>query len=236
MPSRKPSHKERHFTSTNTVRDIIIGMSDGLTVPFALAAGLTGAVAASHLILTAGMAEIVAGSISMGLGGYLAARSDAEHYYSEQKREEYEVKVMPDAEAQEVADSLLAYGLSPEEVEPVVSAIRKNPKAWVAYMMRNELGLEEPEPKRAMVSALTIAGSYIVGGIIPLSPYFFIGNAHHALLPSVGVTLLALLAFGYLKGKGTGVNAYVSAFQTVLIGGIAAGAAFFLASRFSSNF
>jgi VIT1/CCC1 family predicted Fe2+/Mn2+ transporter len=234
MPTPKRSHKEQHSSSTETIRDVIIGMSDGLTVPFALAAGLTGAVAASHLILTAGLAEIVAGSISMGLGGYLAARSDAEHYYSEQKREEREVKEVPDIEAQEVADSLMQYGLTQEEVAPVVGAIRKNPKAWVAYMMRNELGLEEPEPKRAVISALTIAGSYIVGGIIPLSPYFFISGAHQALLPSVAVTLLALLVFGYIKGKATGVNALTSGLQTVAIGGIAAGAAFFLASRFTS--
>lgn len=238
MPSNEVSavtkHQESHSNSGATIRDVIIGMSDGLTVPFALAAGLTGAVASSHIVLTAGFAEIVAGSISMGLGGYLAARSDAEHYYSEQRREEDEVKNVPDVEAEEVAESLRGYGLSSLEIELVVTALRKNPKAWVAFMMRNELGLEEPEPKRAVISALTIAASYIVGGLIPLSPYYFVGNAHQALLPSVAVTLLALFVFGFVKGRATGVNAALSALQTVAIGGLAAGAAFFLASTFTA--
>lgn len=233
MPKMIISHRERHNNSTETLRDIIIGMSDGLTVPFALAAGLTGAVSASHLVLTAGLAEIVAGSISMGLGGYLAARSDGEHYYSEQKREEEEVKTVPKDEAQEVQDSLMAYGLTKQQVQPVVDALQKDPRAWVAFMMRNELGLEEPNPKRALVSAGTIAGSYISGGIIPLSPYFFVSNAHHALIPSVVVTLIALLIFGFIKGRATGVNAVTSAIQTVAIGGLAAGAAFFLTSKFT---
>ena len=232
--ARLNEHKERHSTSTATIRDVIIGMSDGLTVPFALAAGLTGAVASSHIVLTAGFAEIVAGSISMGLGGYLAARSEAEHYESEKRREEAEVRDEPEVEANEVALSLKQYGLSEIEIEPVVQAFRQNPQAWVAFMMRNELGLEEPDPKRALTSAATIAVSYIVGGIIPLFPYFLVSNAHQALTPSVAVTLLALLVFGYVKGKATGANALVSALQTVAIGGLAAGAAFFLASKFTT--
>ncbi|MBU6389693.1 VIT1/CCC1 transporter family protein, partial [Patescibacteria group bacterium] len=153
----KHNHYEKHFTATETVRDIIIGMSDGLTVPFALAAGLTGVIAASHLILTAGLAEIAAGSISMGLGGYLAARSDAEHYASERHREEEEVVRVPERERQEVRDVLLEYGLSKEEAEPVVAGLERRPAAWVDFMMRFELGLEEPHPARALWSALTIA-------------------------------------------------------------------------------
>ena len=226
-------HTEGHFTATETVRDIIIGMSDGLTVPFALAAGLTGAIAASHLILTAGLAEIAAGSISMGLGGYLAARSDADHYLAEKRREEYEIREFPEKEKQEVADVLMAYGLTKDEVQPVINGLVKNPKSWVDFMMRYELGLEEPHPRRALSSALTIAASYLIGGGIPLLPYAFIENAKQALMPSALVTLAALFIFGYFKGKMTGIHPLHGAFQTVIIGGIAALAAFFLASRFA---
>src|SRR5437773_9602571 len=173
MRARMPRtiHTERHFTASDTVRDVVIGMSDGLTVPFALAAGLTGAVAASGIIVTAGLAEIVAGSIAMGLGGYLAARGDADHYASERLREEREVVEKPAAEREEVAQVFRAYGLSDEEIAPVLRAFAARPAAWVDFMMRFELGLEPPDPKRARVSALTIAGSYIVGGLVPLLPY-----------------------------------------------------------------
>ena len=224
-----PYRKRR--SSAAGVRDIVMGMSDGLTVPFALAAGLTGAVAASHIIVTAGIAEIAAGSISMGLGGYLSARTEAEQYYSEKRREEREVRETPDLEAEEVSASLISYGLSPEEVAPIVSSLRKNPKAWVEYMMRNELGLEEPHPKRAIRSAVTIALAYLLGGVVPLFPYFLVNNAREALRPSVLVTLLALSVFGYFKGKSTGTNPISGAVQTVAIGGLAATAAFLLASR-----
>ena len=233
MPTQK-EHHEAHSSATNTVRDIVIGMSDGLTVPFALAAGLTGAVAVSHIITTAGLAEIIAGSISMGLGGYLAAQGDAEHYFSERKREEQEVKDTPNIEEQEVVDSLAEYGITRADAEPMLLVLRNNPKAWVDFMMRNELGLEKPDPKRAYVSAATIAGSYVIGGAVPLSPYFFIHNAREALVPSVIVTLIALALFGFFKGRANGVSPWRSATQTVVIGGIAAGAAFFLASKFSS--
>ncbi len=222
-------HIERHFTAGETVRDIVIGMSDGLTVPFALAAGLSGAVTSTSIIVTAGLAEIVAGSIAMGLGGYLAARSDADHYASERQREQMEVKTMADAEKAEVAQVFATYGLTTGESAPIIEALSKRPDAWIDFMMRFELGLEEPDPKRALTSAITIALSYIVGGLIPLSPYLLLAKAQTALLISVGTTLLALLIFGYVKGHFTGTQPLRSALQTALIGGLAAGAAFLIA-------
>lgn len=226
-------HVEHHFTAGETVRDIVIGMSDGLTVPFALAAGLSGAVSSTTIIITAGLAEIAAGSIAMGLGGYLAARSDAEHYTSERLREQQEIKEKPEAEKAEVMEVFTSYGLTEVESAPIVEALRKRPQAWIDFMMRFELGLEEPDPKRAMTSALTIAGSYIVGGLIPLSPYFFFTPATNALFISVMATLLALLVFGYIKGRFTGTRPFRSAIQTALIGGLAAAAAFLIARLIS---
>ena len=222
-------HVEKHFTSSETIRDIVIGMSDGLTVPFALAAGLSGAVEATGIIITAGLAEVAAGAIAMGLGGYLAARTDAEHFASERAREEKETEEMPEVEAAEVAAVLRSYGLEADKVESVVNSIRADKKRWVDFMMRFELGLEEPDPKRARNSALTIALSYIAGGMVPLSPYFFITSVHTALLASVGVTLLALLVFGYVKGRFTTAKPFRSAWQTVVVGGLAAAAAFLIA-------
>ncbi len=222
-------HVEKHFTSSETIRDIVIGMSDGLTVPFALAAGLSGAVAATGIIITAGLAEVAAGAIAMGLGGYLAARTDAEHFASERAREEKETEEMPDEEAAEVAAVLRSYGLPDDQVAAVVDSIRADKKRWVDFMMRFELGLEEPDPKRARNSALTIAISYIAGGMVPLAPYFFIPSVHTALLASVGVTLLALLVFGYVKGRFTTAKPFRSAWQTVVVGGLAAAAAFLIA-------
>ena len=204
-------------------------MSDGLTVPFALAAGLTGAISQTHLIVTAGFAEIAAGSIAMGLGGYLAARGDAEHYVHEKVREEQEVAAIPDAEAQEVSDIFQTYGLSAEESSSVVESLRKRPKDWVNFMMRFELGLEEPESSRAWKSALTIAIAYIVGGFIPLSAYLLLSDAHTALKLSVIVTLASLAIFGGIKGRFTGVPVLRSAVQTCIIGGLAAAAAFGIA-------
>lgn len=226
-------HTEHHFTASATVRDIVIGMSDGLTVPFALAAGLTGAVAASHVVVIAGLAEIAAGSIAMGLGGYLAARSDEEHYVSERRREEREIIEKTDIEIQETTEILEAYGLTSAQSKPVVDALSKSPKAWVDFMMRFELGLEEPDPKRALTSAATIAGAYIIGGFIPLASYIFVPAAGTALLISVAVTLIALAVFGYVKGIFTGANPLRSAVQTVLIGGLAAAAAFAIARAIS---
>jgi vacuolar iron transporter family protein len=222
-------HVEKHFTAGDTVRDIVIGMSDGLTVPFALAAGLTGAISQTHLIVTAGLAEIAAGSIAMGLGGYLAARGDAEHYAHEQAREEHEIKAIPEAEAQEVRDIFQTYGLSSGECATVVESLRQRPRDWVTFMMRFELGLERPEPGRAWKSALTIALAYIVGGMIPLSAYLVLPDVHAAMRLSVVVTLAALAVFGGIKGRFTGVPIVRSALQTSVIGGLAAAAAFGIA-------
>jgi VIT1/CCC1 family predicted Fe2+/Mn2+ transporter len=228
------SHSEYHFTSSELVRDIVIGMSDGLTVPFALAAGLSGsAVATTAIVVTAGLAEVAAGSIAMGLGGYLAARGDAEHFASERAREEREVASVPDTEADEVADVFRAYGLDEPEIAPILDAFRRDPAAWVDFMMRFELGLEEPDPKRALRSALTISLAYIAGGLIPLFPYMVLEQNQTALLASVGVTLLALAVFGYVKGRFTGTRPWRSAWQTTLIGGLAATAAFLIARAFS---
>lgn len=222
-------HVEKHFTASETVRDIVIGMSDGLTVPFALAAGLSGAVESSGIIVTAGLAEVAAGAIAMGLGGYLAARTDAEHFRSERTREERETSEMPEKEAAEVADVLRSYGLEEDKVAPVVKSIRADKKRWVDFMMRFELGLEEPDPKRARNSALTIALSYVAGGLVPLTPYLLFRSVHSALIGSVIVTLLALLVFGYVKGRFTTARPFRSAWQTVIVGGLAATAAFVIA-------
>jgi VIT1/CCC1 family predicted Fe2+/Mn2+ transporter len=222
-------HIERHFSGSATLRNVVIGMSDGLTVPFALAAGLSGAVDSTRIVVTAGLAEVAAGSIAMGLGGYLAAKGDEEHYASELAREEREVVEKPEAEAGEVAELLGAYGLTAGEVAPVLAAFRRRPAAWVEFMMRYELGLEKPDPRAALRGAMTIALAYIAGGMIPLAPYFVSVSAHSALRFSVAVTLLALLLFGYVKGRFTGTPPVRSGLQTTLIGGIAAAAAFGLA-------
>jgi vacuolar iron transporter family protein len=230
-------HAEKHFTATETVRDIVIGMADGLTVPFALAAGISGAVAtnphASTLVVTAGFAEIAAGSIAMGLGAYLAAKTDFEHYASERKREVQETVELPDVETEEVAKVFRHYGLSDAEMAPIVNAIISNQENWVDFMMRFELGLEEPHPQRARISALTIAVSYIVGGLIPLTPYILLSNVSTGLWVSVGVTLLALAFFGWVKGHFTGINPFKGSLQTVVTGGLAAGVAFLIAKLIS---
>ncbi len=226
-------HLEEHFTAGNAVRDIVIGMSDGLTVPFALAAGLTGAISQTHLIVTAGVAEIAAGSIAMGLGGFLAARGDAEHYAHEKRREEAEVISVPDREAQEVEEIFRTYGLTEEESSTVVASLRRRPVDWVNFMMRFELGLEEPEPGRAWKSAATIAGAYIVGGFVPLSAYIVLSDAQAALKASVLVTLVALAIFGGIKARVTGQPMWKGALQTTFIGGLAAAAAFGIARSIS---
>ena len=223
------THQERHFTASEMVRDIVIGMADGLTVPFALAAGLTGAIAQSKLVVTAGFAEIAAGSIAMGLGGYLAGKSACEHYDSERAREEREVVEKPEAEVREVEEVFAAYGLTQEQTRPVIEAFKRDPKAWVDFMMRFELGLEQPDPSRALKSALTIAGAYVAGGLIPLTPYLLLREAHTALFVSAGVTLVALFSFGMVKGHFSGTPAFRSGVQTLVIGGLAAGAAFAIA-------
>jgi VIT1/CCC1 family predicted Fe2+/Mn2+ transporter len=227
-------HVERHFTASELVRDIVIGMSDGLTVPFALAAGLSGtAIVTTTVVVTAGLAEVAAGSIAMGLGGYLAAKSDAEHYFSEKHREEIEVVDLPDVEREEVAVVFRDYGLTEAEIEPILHAFQKNHTAWVDFMMRFELGLEEPDPRRALRSAMTIAGAYIAGGMIPLAPYMFVTRPKDGLMISIGVTIVALAVFGYIKGRFTGTRPARSALETTLIGGLAAAAAFIIARMFS---
>jgi VIT1/CCC1 family predicted Fe2+/Mn2+ transporter len=223
------SHVETHFTAGNFVRDVVIGMSDGLTVPFALAAGLSGAVQSTRLIVVGGLAEIAAGSIAMGLGGYLAARGDAEHYAQERVREYREIEEIPEEEMAEVSRVFQRYGLTEQETTPIVEALSRRPDAWVDFMMRFELGLEAPESGRAVTSAATIALSYIAGGIIPLSPYLVLSSASRGLLISALVTLAALGIFGYIKGSFTGAGRLRSATQTMVIGGLAAAAAFMLA-------
>jgi len=222
------AHHEHHFESTETVRDIVIGLSDGLTVPFALAAGL-GAVASAHLVVVAGLAEIAAGSIAMGLGGYLAARGDSEHYASELKREQTEIVTRPEDEAAEIYEIFEKYQVSKEAAKPVLEALQSNPGAYVDFMMRFELGLEEPAANRAHISAMTIAASYIAGGFVPLFPYMILSTNADALKLSVAITLVALALFGAIKGRLVGTGALRSALQTTLIGGAAAAAAYGLA-------
>ncbi len=223
-------HIERHFRANESVRDIVIGMSDGLTVPFALAAGISGVAGAqTHIVVLAGLAEIAAGSIAMGLGGYLAAQTDSEHYFTEKGRENWEIDHLPDREKQEVADVFRGYGMDDIHIKPILDAMVNNREQWIDFMMRFELGLEEPDPKRSRISALTIGLSYIVGGFIPLTPYIVIPHLGTALVVSVIVTLIALFLFGFIKGRFTGTKPLTSGLQTVLVGGLAAGAAFALA-------
>ena len=227
-------HIEKHFTSGEIVRDIVIGMADGLTVPFALAAGLSGAVSSTTIIVTAGFAEIVAGSIAMGLGGYLAGKSDVEHYDSEYKREMYEIREMLEHEKDEVVEIFENYGMTRAESVPVVETLAQRPTDFADFMMRFELGLEKPNPKRALQSGATIGGAYIFGGLIPLAPYIILSEAHVALLWSVVITVIALFIFGYVKGTFTGTKPVKGAIQTCLIGSIAAGVAFLVARLISS--
>jgi VIT1/CCC1 family predicted Fe2+/Mn2+ transporter len=227
-------HQETHFESTETVRDVVIGLSDGLTVPFALAAGLSG-IAASHIVVVAGLAEIAAGSIAMGLGGYLAARGDVEHYASELAREKNEVIHRAHDEEEEIYEIFEKYSVSREAASPVLQALKKNHSAWVDFMMRFELGLEEPAANRAHRSALTIAFSYVAGGFVPLLPYMFVSDSATALKLSVIITLFALAIFGAIKGKLVGTGWFRSALQTTLIGGAAASAAYLLARLLNAH-
>ncbi|MDZ4839213.1 MAG: VIT1/CCC1 transporter family protein [Bacteroidota bacterium] len=226
-------HNEYHSKGSETIQDIVIGMSDGLTVPFALAAGISGAVNTNDLVITAGLAEIAAGAIAMGLGGYLAAKSAREHYLSERKREEWEVIHKPQAEEDEIILIMAEYGVSAQDSAPLVNALKKNHKAWVDFMMRFELGLDEPHPKRSFISGATIAGSYIAGGLVPMAPYFFTESNNEGLYFSILTTGLALIIFGFFKGRATGVTPWKSSLQTFMIGGAAAGAAYFIAFQLS---
>ena len=198
----QPHHVESHFTASELVRDIVIGMSDGLTVPFALAAGLSGTDVSTALVVTAGLAEVAAGSIAMGLGGYLAARSDAEHYASERSREEAEIINLPDRERDEVAHVFREYGLTDTQIEPILQAFENNHPAWVDFMMRFELGLEEPDPAARCVRALSIAGAYVAGGLIPLAPYMMVARTREGLLlVDRRDARSRFLVFGYIKGR-----------------------------------
>ncbi len=227
------AHFEKHFQSSEFVTDVVIGMSDGLTVPFALAAGLSGAVSSTHIVIIAGLAEIAAGSIAMGLGGYLAGKTELDHYYAEQKREEWEVDNLPDREKEEVRIIFEEMGLSAETQNIVVEEIAKDKVKWVDFMMRNELGLEKPHPQRARNSALNIGVSYIVGGMVPLTPYFFVTAPVDGLKLSAIITVICLFIFGFFKAKATGQNPWGGALRVMFIGSAAASAAFFIARLFN---
>lgn len=222
-------HQEAHFESPDFVKDVVIGMADGLTVPFALAAGLSGAVDSSAIILTAGLAEIAAGSIAMGLGGYLAGRTEVDHYNSELEREYFEVEKFPEKEKAEVAEVLQEFGVSEKSSHEITEEMAKDKEKWVKFMMRFELGLEKPDAKRASKSAFNIGAAYVVGGLVPLAPYFFVKNVQQALLVSVAVTIVALFIFGFLKAKAIGQPPFKGAVKTAVIGALAAGAAFGIA-------
>jgi VIT1/CCC1 family predicted Fe2+/Mn2+ transporter len=225
-------HKEEHLKSSDLLTDVVIGMSDGLTVPFALAAGLSGAVDSTSIIVIAGIAEVAAGSIAMGLGGYLAGKTEQDHYNSELKREYDEVENLRHREIEETKDFFKSIGLSEELQEKATNEIAKDKKQWVEFMMKYELGLDKPDPRRATKSALNIGLSYVVGGLVPLSPYFFIDTPSDALKISLTVTLIFLFVFGWFKSKITGVNVWWGAIRVTLIGAAAAGAAFGVAKLF----
>ncbi len=226
-------HVEAHFTGSRVVRDVVIGMSDGLTVPFALAAGLSAAVGSSHVVVTAGLAEVAAGAVAMGLGGFLAARTDQEHYRAEERRELSEIEDRRGHEIDELKTVFRTYGLDGRLLDNAARAIAADKSRWAEFMLRFELGLERPDPRHAPTSAVTIAGAYIAGGLVPLLPFMATGELRRALAYSIGLTAAALLGFGAVKGRFTGVNPLKSGLQTLLVGGIAAAAAFYLASLFA---
>lgn len=227
-------HREEHLRSSDVITDVVIGMSDGLTVPFALAAGLSGAVSSSSLVVTAGIAEIVAGAIAMGLGGYLAGRTESDHYQSERRREQIEVDTVPEREKEEVRMVFADMGLSPMLQTAIADEMARDKTQWINFMMKYELGLDEPNPNRATQSAFTIGGSYMAGGLLPLLPYFFIDTPIQALFYSSGLTLLCLFVFGYVKSKVTGQPPVGGAFKVMLIGALAAAAAFGVARLFGA--
>lgn len=228
-----PIHRERHLQSSDFITDIVIGMSDGLTVPFALAAGLSGAVATTAIVITAGIAEIAAGSIAMGLGGYLAGKTELDHYNAELKKEYDEVDTVPEKEKQEVRDIFANLGLSKEIQEKAMEEMAKDKEKWVDFMMKYELGLDKPDPRRARNSALNIGLSYVVGGLIPLSPYFFVSHPITGLKFSCLLTIVCLFIFGFFKAKVTGQNPWSGAIRVTIIGTIAAAAAFYVARLFT---
>jgi len=221
--------EEQHFQSSAVVRDFIIGISDGLTVPFALAAGLSGAVEQTSIIITAGLAEIAAGSIAMGLGGYLAGSTEIEHYESEERREYEEIEKLHEMEIRETKEIFSRYGLTDDLQEKVAREMAKRPQQWVDFMMRFELGLERPDKNRARQSALVIGFSYVLGGLIPLSAYFFTNTPRQGLTYSCVITFCCLIIFGLVKSKLTGQPLFKGALHVTVVGALAAGAAFVLA-------
>jgi vacuolar iron transporter family protein len=229
VPVVQDTHSEKHLGSSAFITDIVIGMSDGLTVPFALAAGLSGAVQSNTVVITAGIAEIVAGSIAMGLGGYLAGKTEQEHYQSELKREYDEVENLPDIEKSEVRVIFEEYGLNQDTRNIIAEELAKDKDKWVDFMMKYELGLEKPDVNRARNSAATIGISYIVGGMIPLTAYFFTNTPINGLTVSAILTVLCLFTFGYFKSKVTGQPPLAGALKVTMIGIIAAAAAFLIA-------
>ena len=226
-------HTEKHLKSSAFITDIVIGMSDGLTVPFALAAGLSGAVQSNNIVITAGIAEIVAGSIAMGLGGYLAGKTEQEHYATELKREYEEVAEKPEVEKQEVREALAEFGLSKNAQNIIADELATNKDQWVRFMMKYELCLDEPDANRARNSAANIGISYIIGGLIPLSAYFFTETPHQGLMVSAILTVICLFVFGYFKAKVTGQGPFKGALKVTLIGIAAAGAAYAVAKAFN---
>ena len=228
-----PLGQEEHFESSEKVRDFVIGMSDGLTVPFALAAGLSGAVDSTSIVITAGLAEIAAGSIAMGLGGYLAGRTEIEHYDSEERREYMEIDKFHQVEIDETKEIFAKYGLSEDVQETIAREMAKNPKQWVDFMMRFELGLEKPDKNRALQSASIIGASYVIGGLIPLSAYFFTSTSKQGLIYSCVITLICLIIFGVIKSKLTGQPLFKGAIRVTVVGALAAATAFAIAKLIS---
>lgn len=230
------THTENHLKSSDFITDMVIGMSDGLTVPFALAAGLSGAVSSNSIVITAGIAEIVAGCIAMGLGGYLAGKTEQEHYQSELKKEYYEVETIPEKELHEIKEIFAEYGIDEYGQTILANQLSKDKTKWVNFMMKFELGLEEPNPNRARNSALTIGLAYFVGGLLPLTAYFITSTPHEGLLISAIITTTCLFVFGYFKSKITGQPPLKGALKVTSIGLIAAAAAYFVAVGFDKVF
>lgn len=226
-------HHETHVTSSDIVRDIIIGMSDGLTVPFALTAGLSGVLDTNHLIIVSGLSEIAAGCISMGLGGFLAGQTEIEHYDAELKREYEEVETVPDRERKEVEDIFIEMGVDKELSRQVTLQISQDKHKWVDFMMRFELGLDKPDKNRAYQSAVTIALAYLAGGFIPLLPYLLTSDNQHGFYWSCVITILALLVFGYSKSRVTGQPLLKGTLKVAFTGILAAAAAYTIAKLIS---
>lgn len=230
-------HKEAHLKSSAFISDIVIGMSDGLTVPFALAAGISAVIGSTNqMVLTAGVAEIVAGSIAMSLGGYLAGKTEQEHYENELKREYEEVENLPEKEMEEVREVFAEYGIDEAGQTLLANQLAKDKNKWVHFMMKFELGLEEPHAARARNSALTIGSSYFIGGLLPLTAYFFTNTPKEGLVLSAVITTLCLFTFGYFKSKMTGQPPIFGALKVTSIGLLAAAAAYFVAIGFDTFF